>query len=178
MIQIELGWPDSDRTRMAAVTKHPVANRRALRTIAAFEAIKGVAAFAAVIGLLDLMHHDVRRLAIELIGHFNFNPDARYTSVLLHYADLLPGANVRALVLLAICYILVRGFEAYGLWNDRAWGEWLGTLSGGLYVPFELGHLAHRPSIIGAVVLAGNILVVSFLAYQLFHRSRANAGRA
>ena len=156
--------------------RHSIAERRALRTIAAFEAIKGAAAFAAVIGLLDLMHHDVRHLAIELIGHFNFNPDARYPSLLLHYADLLPGANVHALLLLAFCYIVVRAFEAYGLWNERAWGEWLGTLSGGLYVPFEIAHLVQRPSIIGAAVLTGNILVVSFLAYQLAHRPHAVAG--
>jgi uncharacterized membrane protein (DUF2068 family) len=47
---------------------------------------------------------------------------------------------------LAIGYIVVRMLEAYGLWNERAWGEWLGALSGGLYIPFEIGHLVHRPS--------------------------------
>ena len=162
---------DSDRTRIAE-DSHSVARRRALRAIAAFEAIKGIAAFAAVIGLLDLMHHDVRRLAMELIGHFNLNPDAYYPSILLHYADLLPGANVRSLVFLALGYIVVRALEAYGLWNDRAWGEWLGALSGGLYIPFEIGHIVHRPSIINAAVLAGNIFVVSFLAYQLSRKPK------
>ena len=138
--------------------------------IAVFEAIKGVAAFAALIGLLDLMHHDVHHLALELIGHFKLNPDARYPSLVLHYADLLPGANVRSLVFLAFGYIAVRALEAYGLWNDRAWGEWLGALSGGLYLPFEMGHLVHRPSIINAAVLAGNVFVVGFLAYRLWRR--------
>jgi uncharacterized membrane protein (DUF2068 family) len=160
---------EKDRTRMVKGA-HPVARRRALRAIAVFEAIKGVAALAALVGVLDLMHHDVRHLAIELIGRFGLNPDARYPSILLHYADLLPGANVRSLVLLALGYILVRLLEAYGLWNDRAWGEWLGALSGGLYVPFEIGHLMHRPSVINAVVLAGNVFVVGFLALQLWRR--------
>jgi len=146
--------------------------RRALHAIAAFEAIKGIAAFAAVIGLLDLMHHDARRFAMELIGHFNLNPDAHYPSILLHYADLLPGANVRILVFLAFGYILVRALEAYGLWNDRAWGEWLGALSGGIYIPFEMFHLAQRPSIINAAILAGNIFVVSFLVYRLSRKPK------
>jgi hypothetical protein len=39
-----------------------------LRAIALFEAIKGIAALAVVIGVVDLMHRDVRHLAIELIG--------------------------------------------------------------------------------------------------------------
>ena len=167
---------DSDRTRIAEES-HPVAKRRALRAIAVFEAIKGIAAFAAVIGLLDLMHHDVRHLAMELIGHFNLNPDARYPSILLHYADVLPGANVRALAFLAFGYIVLRALEAYGLWNDRAWGEWLGALSGGLYIAFEIGHHVHQPSIINAAVLAGNIFVVSFLAYQLSRRRKDDITR-
>ena len=167
---------DSDRARIAE-DSHPVAERRALRAIAVFEAIKGIAALVAVIGLLDLMHHDVRRLAMELIGHFNLNPEARYPSILLHYAELLPGANVRALGLLAFGYILVRALEAYGLWNDRAWGEWLGALSGGIYIPFEFGHLVQRPSIINAAVLAGNIFVVSFLVYRLSRKRKEKIAR-
>jgi uncharacterized membrane protein (DUF2068 family) len=160
---------DSDRTRVVEGT-HPVAKRRALRAIAVFEAIKGIAALAAIIGVFDLMHRDVRHLAMEMIGRFGLDPDARYPSLLLHYADLLPGANVRSLVLLALGYILVRLLEAYGLWNDRAWAEWLGALSGGLYIPFEIGHLMHRPSVISAVVLVGNVFVVSFLVFQLWGR--------
>ena len=154
-----------------------VAKRRALRAIAVFEVIKGVAALVGIIGVLDLMHHDVRHLAIELIGRFGLNPDARYPSLLLHYADLLPGADVRSLVILAFVYIVVRLSEGYGLWNYRAWGEWLATLSGGLYIPFELGHLMHRPSVIGAAVLAGNVFVVGFLAIQLWRRREDDVTR-
>ena len=175
--EAEKGSDITDRIRMAE-DNHPVVKRRALRAIAAFEATKGVAALAAMIGLLDLMHHDVRHLALELIGHFGLDPDARYPSVLLHYADLLPGADLRLLVLAACGYIAVRMLEACGLWNDRTWGEWLGALSGGLYIPFEIGHLSHRPSIINAAVLAGNIFVVGFLAYQLSRVRRSPEGAA
>jgi uncharacterized membrane protein (DUF2068 family) len=165
---------DSERTRTGGFEEiHPVAKRRTLRAIAVFEAIKGIAALAVIVGVLDLMHRDVRHLAIELIGRFGWNPDARYPSILLHYADLLPDADVRSLVFLASGYILVRLLEAYGLWNDRAWGQWLGALSGGLYIPFEIRHLMHRPSVISAAVLAGNVFVVSYLVFQLWRRRSA-----
>lgn len=167
---------DSERTRIAEGLL-PVTQRRTLRAIAVFEAIKGIAALAAIVGVLDLMHRDVRHLAIALIGRFGLNPDARYPSILLHYADLLPDANVRLLVFLAVGYILVRLLEAYGLWNDRAWGEWLGALSGGLYIPFEIGHLMHQSSVIGAVVLAGNVLMVGFLVFQLRRRRKNDTAR-
>ena len=149
---------------------HPAAKRRTLRAIAVFEAIKGIAAFAAIIGVLDLMHHDVRHLAIELIGRFGLNPNAHYPSILLHYAELVPNADIHSLVILAFVYILVRLLEGYGLWNDLAWGEWLGALSGGLYIPFETGHLIHQPSAVNGIVLAGNVFMVSFLAIQLWSR--------
>ncbi len=144
--------------------------RRTLRAIAVFEAIKGLAALAAIVGLLDLMHHDVRHLAIELIGRFHLNPEARYPTVLLHYADLLPNTDLHLLELLAAGYVSTRWLESYGLWNDRAWGEWLGALSGGLYVPFEIGHLLHRPSAITSLVLAFNVFLVCFLAFRLWRR--------
>src|SRR4051812_37227879 len=91
----------------SVVPSHPVAMRRTLHVIAAFEAIKGLAAFVAVVGVLDLMHHDVRHLAMELIGRFHLNPEAHYPTVLLHYADLLPGADLHSLFLLASSYIAV-----------------------------------------------------------------------
>lgn len=156
---------------------HPVARRRTLHAIAILEASKGLAAFAAVIGVLDLMHHDVRRLAIELIGRFGLNPGAHYPSILLHYAELLPNANVHWLLILAFVYIFLRMLEAYGLWNGLAWGEWLGALSGTLYIPFETGHLIHRPSAITATVLACNVILVSFLAAQLWNRRANNSTR-
>jgi uncharacterized membrane protein (DUF2068 family) len=170
---------DPGRTR-ALNTHHPVATRRTLRAIAVFEGIKGIAALAAIVGVLDLMHHDVRHLAIELIGRFHLNPVAHYPSILLHYADILPHANLRSLVLLASVYISARLLECIGLWNGRAWAEWLGALSGGLYVPFEFAHLMHRPSVITGVVLVVNVFLVGFLAFQLWqrrHRAGSQVGR-
>ena len=148
--------------------------REVLRIIAVFEGIKGIAALAALIGVLDLMHRDVRHLAMEMIGRFGMKPGDHYPSVLLHYADLLPGANVDALVLLALMYVFLRMLEAYGLWNDKSWGEWIGALSGGLYVPFEAAHLMHRPSTIVGLVLASNVFLVVFLSIQLWSRRKKN----
>src|SRR4029077_14401322 len=115
----------------------PVARRRALRTIAVFEAVKGAAALAAGLGFVGLSHYDLRRLAAELIGHFGLDPGGRYPALLLRYADTLADANLRWLLVLSAGYVLLRLAEVYGLWYQRSWGQWLGALSGGLYIPFE-----------------------------------------
>jgi uncharacterized membrane protein (DUF2068 family) len=147
--------------------------QRAQRAIALFEAFKGCAALAASIGLLSLLHHDLRQLTVDLIGHFGLDPGARYPHTLLHYADVLQDTSVRLLVSLASAYVIVRLVEAYGLWHDRVWGEWLGALSGAIYIPFEVRHLLHRPSAFSALVVLANVLIVLFLATQLWRRRSA-----
>jgi uncharacterized membrane protein (DUF2068 family) len=161
----------------AVVTKHPLARRRALRSIAAFEAIKGVAALALLIGVLDLMHRDVGQLALELIGHFGLNPEAHYPALLLQYAAMLSDINPLTLVVLGLAYITIRLAEAYGLWHDKAWAEWLAALSGALYLPFELEHLRHRPTLTSTTVVVANVFVVGFMVYQLWQRGRLSKSR-
>ncbi|SFB67102.1 Uncharacterized membrane protein, DUF2068 family [Polaromonas sp. OV174] len=150
--------------------QHLNARRRVLRTIAVFEAVKGLAALAAGIGLLDLLHHDVHKLALALLWHFHLDPQTHYPSLLLHYADMLQAINLRTLAPLALGYIALRLLEAWGLWQEKIWAEWLGALSGALYLPLEAGHLLHRTTLINAAVLLANLLVVGFLLFQLWRR--------
>ena len=161
----------------AVHAEHPVARRRTLRIIALFEAVKGVTALAASLGLLSLLHHDLHHLAIALISHFGLDPGAHYPSLLVHYADVVADTNRRQLFLLAVGYVALRLAEAHGLWHEHAWGEWLGALSGALYVPFELQHLRHAPGLASASVLALNLAVVAFLGWQLWRRrAKTTAG--
>ncbi len=154
----------------APAQEHPDARRRALHAIALFEAIKGGVALAAGLGLLGLLHYDVRRLALALLWRFHLDPEMHYPELLLHYADLLNAIDLRTMAPVAIAYITVRWLEAYGLWKEKAWAEWLAALSGALYIPLEVAHLVHRPSLINAGVLLANIGVVGFMAFQLWRR--------
>ena len=157
-------------TRMTA-SHHTTARRRTLRAIALFEAAKGLAALAAVIGLLDVLrYYNLHHLALALLWRFHLNTQTHYPALLLHYADLLSVINVRTLAPLAIGYISLRLLESYGLWKEKTWAEWLGALSGALYLPLEAGHLMHRPTLTNAAVLLANLLVVGFLALQLWQR--------
>lgn len=144
--------------------------RSTLQTIAVFEAVKGLAALAGLIGILDLLHRDVRSVVMTLIGRFGLDPEAHYPSLLLHYADLLPNADVHMLVMLGSAYIALRFVEASGLWLGKAWGEYLGALSGGIYIPFELIHLLHEPSVVNAGVVLLNGAIVAYLARALWLR--------
>jgi len=150
---------------------------RATRGIAVFEALKGAVALAASFGLLGLLHHDLHRIALALIGHVGLDPDARYPALLLRDIDALRAANLRSLMQLVIGYVLLRWLEAWGLWTGQPWGEALGALSGALYLPFEISHLLHRPTAINVGVFALNLAVVVFLGARIVRRRRARSAR-
>ena len=148
----------------------PKDQRSALQAIAIFEAIKGLAALIGLIGVLDLLHHDVRAVVLTLVDRFGLDPEAHYPSLLLHYADLLPNTDVHLLLMLASAYITLRLIEATGLWLGKAWGEYLGALSGGIYIPFEVLHLIDQASWMNAFIVTLNATIVAYLVYALWQR--------
>jgi len=144
-----------------------------MRSIAVFEGAKGALAIAATLGLFSLLRHDLHHVAANLIGNFGLSPGDHYPALLLHYADLVEDTNRRTLALLAVAYVAVRSAEAYGLWHERIWGQWLAAFSGAIYVPFELQHLAYKPSITGAVVVLANLAIVTYLGVELWRERKA-----
>ncbi len=152
--------------------------RRAVQAIALFEALKGLAALVALTGLLSLLHHDLHRLALELIGHFGLSPGARYPDILLQGVDRLVGTPARTIMMLGGAYVTLRWIEAWGLWHDRPWGEWFGALSSGVYIPLEIHHILARRHWQGVAVLALNIALMLVLFWRIHERRKEAARRS
>ena len=144
--------------------------RSALHAIAIFEATKGLVALAGLVGVLDLLHRDVRAVVFSLIGRFGLDPKSHYPSLLLHYADLLPETDIQMLLALGGAYIAMRLIEATGLWLGKVWGEYLGALSGGIYIPFEIIHWADDPTWLNAFIVLLNVVIVGILTHALWQR--------
>ena len=149
--------------------------RSALRAIAIFDVVMGLAALAGLIAVLDLLHHDVRALAMSFIDRLGLDPKSHYPSLLLEYADWLPDTNVSMLVLLFCAFIALRFVEATGLWLGKVWGEYLGALSGGVYIPFEVTHWVREPSWLSAFVVVVNVVIVGYLTHALWQRLQPKA---
>lgn len=143
---------------------------KAVRSIAVFEGIKGIAAIIASFGLLSLVHHDVRHLAYDLIGHFHLDPESNLPKSFLGAVEWLDSGHTTTVLALAWAYSALRLAEAYGLWNDRAWAEWLATLSGMVYLPLEIEHLADHVSAMNVAVLLANLVVIIYMVFRLWQR--------
>ena len=109
-----------------------------------------------------------------MIGHFHLDPEAHYPRILLDEALWLQSANIRQVVAFACAYAALRFVEAYGLWKDKTWAEWLASASGAIYLPVEVNHLLAHPTVINAAVLVFNLLIVVDMVRRLWqqkHRS-------
>lgn len=119
------------------------------------------------VGILPLLHRDAQGIADALVAHLHLNPAKHYPHVLLDAVTRFEDTRVSILAGFALAYAGLRFVEAYGLWRARRWAEWLAALSGGIYIPFELVHLAHRVTWLSLAALGVNLLVVGFMIYVL-----------
>ncbi len=146
---------------------------RAVRTVALFEALKGAMALLLATGSLALVHKDVYELALRLVEHAHLNPAAHYPGIFLEAASHLQDSRILLLALGAAAYSLVRGIEAYGLFNAKTWAELLAAASGAIYVPFELAELDRHPSWLGLGLLLANLAVVVIMVGALLHKRQS-----
>jgi uncharacterized membrane protein (DUF2068 family) len=158
---------DTDRAR------RPI-DAAGLRTIAAYEAAKGLLLLLVAMGLLGLIHRDVEEVGEELVYHLHFNPSAHYARLFLDLAAKVTDGWLWGLAAFCVVYSSLRFLEAYGLWHGRRWAAWLGAASGTVYVPFEVIELCKKSTWLRAGSLAVNIVVVAYLLVVLV-RSRADA---
>jgi len=140
---------------------------RTLQLVALMEAVKGVIVFGAGFGVLTLLHRDVRHIAESLVTRLHIDPENHFAGIFLNAAAHVTDARLWGLAALAVAYSALRWTEAWGLWFHRRWAEWLGAVSGAIYVPIEVYELWEKPGAIKAATLALNVAVVAYLVWTL-----------
>jgi uncharacterized membrane protein (DUF2068 family) len=149
----------------------PVAHK-ALRPIALFEAFKGAVVLIAGFGLLSFLGRDNEVFAEQIIRHLQLNPAKHYPQIFITAMSRLDDTHLWALAGFAALYAGVRFAEAYGLWFERRWAEWLAALSGGIYLPVEIFELVHHVTWIRLAVLSVNLVVVAYMVWLLTENRR------
>jgi uncharacterized membrane protein (DUF2068 family) len=90
-----------------------------------------------------------------------------------HEFERLLTLNVttfRLIGVAAAAYALLEGAEAYGLWFQRRWAEYLTFVATTLFVPYELYELAGKLTVIRVGAFAVNLAILLYLllAKRLF----------
>ena len=158
-----------------ATFHHRTPERRALRAIALFEAAKGLLVILVGLGFVTLVKGDIGDLAEDLVRLAHLNPAHQYPKIFIDAANNLADKQMTELAMLAGAYVLLRFVQAYGLWFERVWGEWLTMFAGGLYIPLEINELVNGVTPLRMAALLINIAVVVFIVrLRLIERKRKN----
>jgi uncharacterized membrane protein (DUF2068 family) len=143
------------------------AQKGLLRAVAALEFAKGVGVLILGILAILLLHKDVWVIAESILAVLHINTDRRSAQLFLDWADDLTDARLWWAVKLAVVYAALRFAEAYGLWKERTWAEWIAFLSGMLLVPFEVRELFHGITLLRSGVFVVNLAVILYMGFLL-----------
>jgi uncharacterized membrane protein (DUF2068 family) len=143
------------------------ARKNLLRAVASLEFLKGV--FGLLLGILAilLLHKDVWVIAESLLTLLHVSTDRRSAQLFLDFADDLTDARLLLAVRLSFVYAALRFAEAYGLWKERTWAEWIAFGSGMLLFPLEIRELLHGVTWFRVAAFVINIAVVLYMAFLL-----------
>jgi len=129
------------------------------------EFTKGLLVLLAGFGVLSLVHRDAWDVAESFLEWLHISPDTHYAQVFLNLADQVTDAKLWAVAIGAAAYSALRFAEAYGLWGERAWAEWLALASGAIYLPFEVYELTRRFDLLHVSIFLVNLAVIVYVVF-------------
>jgi uncharacterized membrane protein (DUF2068 family) len=139
-------------------------SRVGLRTVAAFETLKGVLVLALTV-VVFAVHNRAEDLAESLLFHLHINADRHLSHAVMDVATRLTDTRLLTIAAAGITYAAVRFIESWGLWNRRVWAEWFALLSGALYLPIEILKLSKHPRWLVWGIFLGNLVIVLYMLY-------------
>lgn len=148
--------------------------RKSLDVVAAIEATKGLAVLLAGFGLLGLLHRDLHALSAEIVAQLHLNPARKFPRIFIDLMSSLNDTRLWSLAGLALLYSTIRMVEAYGLWRQKTWAEWLALVGGCIYLPIEVYEIFAKVTPVRITALVFNLVIVLLMARVLLQK-RANA---
>lgn len=143
-----------------------------VRIVAVVEGLKGILVVGAGFGLLALIDENVQSVAEQIVGHLHLDAAKEIPRVFLNYSAELNDKRLALLAGLALAYAIGRLVEAYGLWLERRWAEWVAVVSAAIYIPFELFELARGNVTAATIALLVNLMVVGVMVRALWRTSQ------
>ena len=90
------------------------------------------------------------------------------TGTAAHWLDKLIGLDhgeLRPLMIGALAYAILEGLEAWGLWREKLWAEYLTVIATAALIPLEVYEIIHRVSPLKIVALVVNLAIVVWLVW-------------
>jgi uncharacterized membrane protein (DUF2068 family) len=141
--------------------------RRGLMVIGVLKLLKGLMLVIAGIGLLSLLHRDAAETVKHWIEHVRIDPHDRLID---HFLERIAGVSHRTLRRLGVgtlLYSAVFCTEGVGLLLNKHWAEYMTAGVTTSFLPIEAYELIVHPSIVKAVIILLNVVIVVYLALEI-----------
>jgi uncharacterized membrane protein (DUF2068 family) len=112
------------------------------------------------------LQHFVNRLDAVFYGSSGGHP--QHAHGILHDLERLVTLNVSTLRLIgyaAVAYALLEGAEAFGLWFQFRWAEYLTLIATTLFLPFEIYELSESISTLKVIAFVANVAILLYLLF-------------
>ena len=145
---------------------------KVMRGIAVFEAAKGIVVLSAGLGLISLLRsgNTLNNFIQQWINHMHLKSLTHTPDALIELTKNITNSHLWSISGFISAYALLRFTEAYGLWQERRWAEWLAALSSGIYLPIEIVELSKGINLWRTATFILNCLIILFMVYALYRK--------
>jgi uncharacterized membrane protein (DUF2068 family) len=140
-----------------------------MRLIAIDKAIHSLLFALAVVALLviDLklggLHAFADRTLNEITG--SGQPSSATFEHWLRKLDDLHHSEIRLLIAASVGYAVIEGVEAWGLWREKLWAEYLTVIATAALIPLEIYEIVHRVTPFKITAMVVNVAIVVWLIW-------------
>src|SRR6478735_5935022 len=135
-----------------------------MEAVALWAGCKATAVFLVGAGfaLLVAKGESAHDMAQWLVDHLHMDPEGRAAGWFLEWSGHIAWHGWFIFFGAILVYSVLHWVEAWGLWREYRWAEWLAALSGAIYLPFEGWEMIHHPGWLCLGVILANASVVAY----------------
>jgi uncharacterized membrane protein (DUF2068 family) len=134
--------------------------------------VRGLLLVGAGVYLIGHAGANFGSIANHVARSVELDPRRPFVRHLIARLGALRRHEVRVFGVGALGYGVLELVEGVGLWLEQRWAEWLTVVATSLLIPLEVYELARRPTVLKAIGIAVNVLIVIYLIRVVRRRTR------
>jgi uncharacterized membrane protein (DUF2068 family) len=134
--------------------------------------VRGLLLVGAGVYLIGHAGANFGSIANHVARSVELDPRRPFVRHLIARLGALRRHEVRVFGVGALGYGVLELVEGVGLWLEQRWAEWLTVVATSLLIPLEVYELVRRPTMLKAVGIAVNVLIVIYLIRVVRRRTR------
>lgn len=152
---------------MESTGEPPVPRDRLLPWIAAERAFRAFVLITVGLALVTHPHANWAEEITRFAQRLGLDPNSNWIRKLLEKVRSISSQQDLLFGAIALAYGALEGIEAYGLWMQRRWAEWLTVFATSLLLIPEIWELTKSTTFLKVGALIVNLLVVAYLLRRL-----------